>query len=326
MPSASQKLVSVIIPCYNEETSIGPFLERIRAVAQGLTNYGFEFLFVDDGSRDGTNAAIVEEAGEDFRVKLVTLSRNFGHQRAITAGLDLCSGDFIVIIDADLQDPPELIPKILERLEQGNDLVHMVRENRKVDSFWKRFSAKVFYALMRRYVLPELPEGAPDFKGFNRRVLEALRQHRERVRFLRGALATLGFRQDTLPYVREARHAGRSKYPAKKILTLARDAIISYSVIPLRLSLFIGVLACFAALMFAAVCVFLYCFGPGLEEPVLMLLITIECGFFGLVLIMIGILGEYVGCMMQELKHRPLYIVESVRNLTPPAGPSAPTP
>jgi len=176
MSDSHDRLVSIVVPCYNEEEMIIPFLERMRAVSRGgierdtagLPGYSFEYVFVDDGSRDGTSARIAEEADRDPRVRLIRLSRNFGHQRAITAGLDFCRGDFAVVIDADLQDPPEIIPKILERLSGDCDIVHMVRAERKVDSIAKRLSARVFYATMRRYVLPELPEDAPDFKGFNR--------------------------------------------------------------------------------------------------------------------------------------------------------------
>jgi len=321
MARGSHEIVSVIIPCCNEEGTVAACLARMRAVAEDLPEYDVEFLFVDDGSRDATNAILVDEAAQDFRVKVVTLSRNFGHQRAITAGLDLCSGDYIVIIDADLQNPPEHIPAILERLKEGYDLVHMVRANRQVDSVWKRVSARGFYALMRRYVLPELPENAPDFKGFNRRVLEALRQYPERVRFLRGLFATLGFRQTTLAYTREARHAGRSKYPLSRILAFGRDAVASFSVIPLRLSLAAGMVTCLAAVVFLAACGLRHWAGSGLRDPVLMILITLLIGLSGLILVTLGIVGEYLGCMMRELKQRPLYLVESVRNLTPPRAP-----
>ena len=317
MANTSQQLVSIIVPCFNEEGMVDAFLERVRAVCEGLPEYGFEFLFVDDGSRDGTNAAIVARAERDPRVKLVTLSRNFGHQRAIAAGLDLCLGDYVVVIDADLQDPPELIPQILERLRAGSDIVHMVRESRDVDSFAKRFSARVFYAFMRRYVLPALPEDAPDFKGFNRRVLDTLRLYGERVRFLRGIIATLGFRQAAIPYVREARYAGKSKYPWKNVLRFGRDAVVSYSVIPLRVGLVAGIAVCAATAVFAAVCV-AACIAGALPQPTVMFLIALVGGLGGLLLVMLGIVGEYLGCMMRELKQRPLYIVESLVNLAPP--------
>ncbi len=294
---------------------VAAFLERMRPVCAGLPSYGFELLFVDDGSTDDTGARLLEEAKKDERIKLVTLSRNFGHQRAITAGLDFCSGDYVVVIDADLQDPPERLPEILERLSEGFDLVHMVRSRRDVDSFAKRLTARVFYAVMRRYVLPAMPEDAPDFKGFNRNVLEALRQYRERVRFLRGAFATLGFRQCSLPYVREERYAGRSKYPWKKMIAFGRDAVLSYSVIPLRVGLFAGVLACAGTGIFAMVCIAMWAILGTLSDPLLLVLIGLVGGLGGIILIVLGMMGEYLGLVVREVKQRPLYIVRATHNL-----------
>ncbi len=317
MSDSEKRLVSVVVPCYNEENMIEAFLERIRCVPQGLPEYAFGYVFVDDGSRDGTAARVVDEAGHDPRVKLVRLSRNFGHQRAITAGLDFCQGDFVVVIDADLQDPPEAIPEILGRLSGDCDLVHMVRSDRTVDSAAKRISARLFYAVMHRYVLPELAEDGPDFKGFNRQVLEALRLYRERVRFMRGILATLGFRQVSISYVRLPRYRGESKYPIRKILALARDAVVSFSVIPLRLGFIVGIPAlAFAFLFGISGLVWHFAFG-GLRTPGETVIITLICGFSGLILMALGAIGEYLGCLIREAKQRPLYIVRSVVNVTP---------
>jgi len=320
MEAINRKLVSIVTPCYNEEAMIPVFLERLKAACQAVPQCTFEFVFVDDGSRDNTNQRILDKAEQDPRVKLISLSRSFGQQRAITAGLDLCAGDYVVVIDADLQDPPELIPKILQRLDEGYDLVHMVREDRRVDSAAKRISAKIFYATMRRFVLPELPEDAPDFKGFNRAVLEALRRYRERVRFLRGVLATLGFKQCAIPYVREPRYAGKGKYPWRRILAFGRDAVVSYSVIPLRLGLFAGLLTCLGAFVFGLGCAFRYWLGGGLRQPLLLIIIALIGALSGLNLIVLGLMGEYLGGMMRELKQRPLYIIRSTHNLTLPGA------
>jgi len=318
MVTVSQKRVSIVVPCYNEEEMLPAFLERTRAVCRDIEDHEFEFLFVNDGSTDASQATILDEAARDPRVKLVALSRNFGHQRAITAGLDFCTGDYVIVIDADLQDPPELIPKIIAKLEDGYDLVHLVREDRRVDSSWKRFSAQVFYAFMRRFVLTALPADAPDFKGFNRRVLAAFRQYGEHVRFLRGIFATLGFKQTSILYTRDVRYAGKSKYPLKKILALGRDAVLSYSVFPLHCSLFAGMLACLATALFAVGCLLYHFVGPGLREPLLLLLVGLVSGFGGAILVVLGIIGEYLGIIMNEAKQRPLYIVESVHNVTTP--------
>lgn len=314
MASVPRKLVSIIAPCYNEAMVLDAFLACVRKTTEALPDYYFEFLFIDDGSQDGTETLLAGEAQSDPRVRLVCLSRNFGHQRAITAGLDLCSGDYIIVMDADLQDPPELIPQILDQLEAGFDLVHTVRTDRHVDSPAKRLSARLFYAVMRRWVLPELPEDAGDFKGFNRQVLEALRQYRERVRFLRGAFATLGFKQTTLPYVRAARYAGVSKYPLTNILRLARDAVVSNSVLPLRFGVYLGV-AIWMILPFYVLACLLGHLLRGFDQPVMLLLIGLVCAFFGVILILLGLIGEYLKCIVLEVKQRPLYIVRAVHNL-----------
>ncbi|NIA16294.1 MAG: glycosyltransferase [Nitrospiraceae bacterium] len=315
MTNPSEKLVSIIVPCHNEEASVAPFLERTRAAADQAAEFAFEFLFVDDGSQDATKRRVIEASQADPRVKLVSLSRNFGHQRAISAGLDFCSGDYVIVIDADLQDPPEMIPRIIERLEEGSDLVHMVRESRAVDSFAKRASARIFYAFMRRYVLPELTPDAPDYKGFNRRVLKAMRLYRERVRFMRGMLATLGFNQTELRYVREERHSGVTKYRGRNILRLCRDAIVSYSVIPIRLSFFAGILTALAGiLVFLASGLVHFC-GQGLDHPLLAIVIGLQLLLTGAVLTVLGLIGEYLGCIIREVKQRPLYLVESTHNL-----------
>ncbi len=317
MEGEQSKRVSVVAPCYNEALVLGAFLGRVRAIADGLPQYAFEFVFVDDGSEDATEALLTKEAEADERVRFLCLSRNFGHQRAITAGLDHCTGDFIVVLDADLQDPPELIPEILVELEAGYDLVHTVRSNRAVDSTPKRISARFFYAIMRRWVLPELPENAGDYKGFNRRVLETLALYRERVRFLRGAFATLGFKQTEVRFVREVRHAGVSKYPTRNVLRFARDAIVSNTVLPLRVGVYLGLMTWLALPVLVVLLVALHLLGGGLEEPVLWLLLVVVCAFSGTILILLGLVGEYLKCIILETKQRPLYIVRALHNVDP---------
>jgi dolichol-phosphate mannosyltransferase len=290
----------------------------MRPIASGLDHYAFEFLFIDDGSTDATAALVRAEATVDPRVKLVQLSRNFGHQRALTAGLDFCTGDYIIILDADLQDPPELIPRILERLEEGFNLVHMVRTDRRVDTAFKRHSAKLFYAVMRRWVLPEMPENAGDFKGFDRNVLNALSHYRERVRFLRGAFATLGFRQTTIPYERAPRAAGVSKYPLVRMLRLARDAVVSNTVLPVRFFLYFGLVLCALVPLYAAGVLAYALANGGVGEPVALFLVGLVTVCTGVILLALGAVGEYLKCIVLEVKRRPLYIVESTANLPLP--------
>jgi len=311
----ARKLVSVVSPCYNEAEVAPAFLARLRAMADGQTNYDFEFILVDDGSRDETEAVLLAERELDPRVHVVALARNFGHQRALTAGLDFCSGDYIVILDSDLQDPPETIPAVIAALENGADIVHTVRSDRSVDPWLKRVTAQLFYRIMKRYVLAELPEDSADFKGFNRRVLDAFHLFPERVRFLRGSFATLGFRQAQVSFVREERFAGRSKYPWKAMLRLGRDAIMSNSALPLRWALYAG--AGMAALAGVLTVLWLGAMLLGVSpvrpiEAVLLIgLVTTNA----LVLGFLGIIGEYLKVIMLETKQRPHYIVRAAHGL-----------
>jgi len=303
------KKISLVIPCYNEASALSAFYSRASRVAEDLSAFDMEFLFVDDGSTDNTEAVLRGLASRDGRIKLLFLSRNFGHQRAITAGLDHCIGDYIVVLDADLQDPPELIPKMVALLDEGYDLVHTVRTDRSVDPLFKRISAKLFYAMMKRWVLPELPENAGDFKVFNRKVLDALKDYRESVRFLRGAFATIGFKQTQVEFTREARHSGHSKYPTWNMLRFARDAIVSNTVLPLRLSFFFGLLTLCVLPLYAAWAIYDYIQGTA-HDPLMLIMLGMTQLFSGAILIMLGVLGEYIKVLVLETKHRPLYIVK----------------
>ena len=315
MNDASSKHVCVLAPCFNEAGSIEKFVSRVKAVATQFPAFDFEILLIDDGSRDGTDAIIARLAMGDPAIRGVILSRNFGHQRAIVAGLDVCDADYVVVIDADLQDPPELIPQMLDRLEEGYDVVHAVRADRSVDSFIKRTTARGFYAFMRRWALPELVENAADFKAFNRRAFDALMKYREHVRFLRGLVATLGFRQTTVSFTRAARYSGFSKYRARNVLRLARDAIVSNTVLPLRAGLYLGLLLWCALPVYAAVCLWMHFQGAGLGALGLHLLAGLFMSLFGAVFILIGVIGEYLKIIMLEVKDRPLYIVRESFNL-----------
>jgi len=315
MNENGNSLVSVVVPCYNEEAVLETFFERVGAVARAHSGYAFEFVFVDDGSDDGTAGTLDDLAGKDARVKGLTLSRNFGHQIAITAGLDAAAGQYVVVIDADLQDPPELIPDMLERLENGNDIVHMVRHNRRGESLPKRLTARLFYAVMRRCALPELPLDAGDFKAFNRRVLLAVRQYRERVRFIRGIFAGVGFKQTELSYARDPRYAGRSKYPWRKVVRFAVDAVTAYSLLPLRLALVAGVLAWVGLVAYLAATLIRWVAARAAPDLRWTAIVVVFLGLSGLNLIFLGMIGEYLGRVLRELKQRPLYVVRSRRNL-----------
>lgn len=312
----AKKHVCVVAPCHNEGGLLAHFVERVKALQLDLPQFDLEVLLIDDGSTDDTEGVIARFAAGDTTIKGVILSRNFGHQRAIAAGLDYVDADYVVVMDADLQDPPELVPAMLAQLESGYDVVHAVRIDRSVDSIPKRVSARLFYAFMRRWVLPELVENAADFKAFNRRALDALRDYREHVRFLRGLVATLGFRQATVPFVRAARHAGLSKYHLRNVLRLARDAIVSNTVLPLRLGLFAGVLLWCTLPLYGGACLAAHYWGGGLATPGLHIVVALMLWLFGLTFVFVGLIGEYLKVMLLEMKDRPLYIVRDCHNLT----------
>ena len=313
------KTLTLVVPCHNEALVLEAFVSRCDAVAADCPGYRFVYLFVDDGSTDDTWERLVALAREDVRVRAIRLSRNYEQQRAIAAGLDHCEGDCVAILDADLQDPPELLPQMLARIAAGADIVHAVRGDRSSDSAFKRWTAWGFYRLMRRWVLPELPENAGDFKLFNRQVLDAVRQYRERVRFLRGNLATVGFRQETMVYARPPRHAGVSKYPLRRMLRLARDAVFSNTALPLRWCTYTGagVVALWPVVCVAAL---------AMEEPsVVLLLLLMQWLLMGLLMVGVGLAGEYFKVILLEVKQRPLYLVRDCINVSiaPGIGPAA---
>ena len=303
-------LVSVVAPMLNEEDTAGVFCERVRDACDGLP---WELVVVDDGSTDGTPAILAEIAARDTRIKVVTLSRNFGHQMAITAGLDHASGDAVVMIDADLQDPPELIPTMIEHWRAGSDVVYTMRTNREGESRFKVVTARWFYGLMGRVAAVPLASNSGDFRLLSRRALDAMLTMRERNRYLRGMTSWVGFTQTALPYERAARHAGKTKYPIRKMVHFALDAIASFSNVPLQLATIAGFV--FAAIAFLAVPVAIgfRIFGqflPGITTTVVAVLLL-----GGFQLIAIGLIGEYVGRIYDEVKRRPLYIVSARANV-----------
>jgi glycosyltransferase involved in cell wall biosynthesis len=303
-------LVSVVAPMLNEEGTARVFCERVRAAMADLP---WELVIVDDGSSDGTPQILAELAAADERVKVVTLSRNFGHQMAITAGLDHASGDAVVMIDADLQDPPELIPTMVEHWRAGSDVVYTMRTHREGESRFKVVTARWFYGLMGRVSAVPLASNSGDFRLLSRQALDALLTMRERNRYLRGMTSWVGFTQTALPYDRAARHSGETKYPIRKMVHFALDAIASFSNVPLQLATIAGFI--FAALAFLAVPVAIAfrVFGqflPGITTTVVAVLLL-----GGFQLIAIGLIGEYVGRIYDEVKRRPLYIVRERANV-----------
>jgi dolichol-phosphate mannosyltransferase len=306
-------LVSVVAPMLNEEGTAHIFCERVRNAMEGLP---WELIVVDDGSRDETPVILAEFAAADPRIKVVTLSRNFGHQMAITAGLDHASGDAVVMIDADLQDPPELIPSMVDHWRAGSDVVYTTRTERTGESRFKLTTARWFYSILGRVADVPLVANAGDFRLLDRRALDALLTMRERNRYLRGMTSWVGFTQTALPYVREARHAGETKYPLRKMVHFALDAIASFSNVPLQLATVAGFVCAALAFLAIPVAVAFKIFGnfiPGITTTVVAVLLL-----GGFQLIAIGLIGEYVGRIYDEVKRRPLYIVRDRANVDVP--------
>lgn len=300
-------LVSLIIPVYNEEESLEIFHRTVYPFLEGEP-YDFEFVFVDDGSRDATLAVLRRLHGRDARVKAVSFSRNFGKEYALTAGLRYASGEAVIPLDVDLQDPPELIPAFLRHWEQGADMVVGVRGNREADGRLKRWSAALFYRVFRRMTGDMIEDNAGDFRLLSRRVADELLRLPERVRFNKGLYGWVGFSRVTVPYVRPRRVAGTGKWPGWKLWNFALDGIFSFSTLPLRLWSYLGgliALTGFGYAMLILVRTVLY----GVDVPGYASLMVVVLTLGGLILVSLGIIGEYLGRIFEEIKRRPLYIV-----------------
>ncbi len=301
--------LSIVIPLYNEAASIDELLRRVSAVVRGLPEppLDYEVICVDDGSRDATREKLVAAARIDPHLRVIALSRNFGHQIAATAGLDASRGDAVVLMDGDLQDPPELIAAFLEQYRAGYDVVYATRRRRSGESRFKILTAAVFYRIVRRLTNVSIPVDTGDFRLMSRRVIEALRQTRERHRFIRGLVSWVGYNQVGVEYDRDARFAGETKYPVSKMIRFAVDGITAFSEIPLRFASYLGFITSSFAFLYAVVVLILKILGynePGYTSTILTVLFL-----GGVQLIGIGILGEYVGRIYDEIKARPLYLV-----------------
>ncbi|MEK7623166.1 MAG: glycosyltransferase family 2 protein [Patescibacteria group bacterium] len=299
---------SIIIPIYNEEAVLPKLYERLRSVCDSLAGEG-ELIFVDDGSRDQSLSIIEKFRSQDPRVKILSFSRNFGHQMAITAGLDAASGEAVVIIDADLQDPPELIPELIKKWREGYKVVYAERSARRGDGIFKRASARLFYRLLKWLTKYPIPENVGDFRLLDKQVVTELRQLREQHRFMRGLTSWVGFRQGKVAFVRDPRYAGETKYPFRKMLRFAFDGITSFSIVPLRLAVSLGffiVIICVGLALWALGARFI--FHVTIQGWTSLMLAVVFMG--GVQLMMLGVVGEYVGRIYEEVKGRPLYIIE----------------
>jgi glycosyltransferase involved in cell wall biosynthesis len=301
--------LSIVIPLYNEAGNIDELLRRVTAVVRTLPEppLAYEIICVDDGSRDATREKLVAAARIDPRLRVISLSRNFGHQIAATAGLDAARGDAVVLMDGDLQDPPELIAEFLERYRAGYDVVYATRRRRSGESRFKILTAALFYRVVRRLTNVSIPVDTGDFRLMSRRVVDALRETRERHRFIRGLVSWVGFHQTGVEYDRDPRFSGETKYPFSKMLKFAIDGITAFSEIPLRFASYLGFITSSFAFLYAVVILilkFLHFNEPGYTSTILTVLFL-----GGVQLIGIGILGEYVGRIYDEIKARPLYLI-----------------
>ncbi len=304
-------LISVIAPLYNEEAVLEAFYARVKGTLEGID---YELVLVNDGSRDRTLSIAKDLCRRDPRVKLISLSRNFGHQIAITAGLDKASGEAVVIIDADLQDPPEVIPEMIERWREGCKVVYGVRTKRQGESLFKRLSAAMFYRLMRRLTSVDIPLDAGDFRLLDRAVVEQLASMRERHRFLRGLTSWVGFKQCEVHYTRDPRFAGETKYPLKKMLGFALDAIFSFSNVPLRMASLMGFAVSGVSFLLILYGLGIRLFAPESAIPGWASVFVAILFLGGVQLIAVGILGEYIARIYEEVKQRPLYVIDEEVN------------
>lgn len=302
-------LLSIIIPCYNEEVVLRATHERLTKVMDQMPDLDYELIFVDDGSHDQTQQILTQLHLHDPHVRVLGLSRNFGHQIAVTAGLEEASGDAVVVIDADLQDPPEVIPQMVSLWRDGNDVVYGIRLEREGESTFKLWTAKVFYRVINRLSETKMPLDAGDFRLLDRKVVEVIKTMPERARFLRGMVSWTGFRQVSIPYARAARHAGDSKYPLAKMIHFAMDGIISFSLVPLKLAIWTGFLAIWVAVAGIIVAVLDRLLDKNLTRGWASLFVAVLF-MGGVQLVSLGIIGEYLGRIYTEVKRRPLYVVQ----------------
>lgn len=307
--------LSIVVPLYNEEGNVAPLVERIAGIAERLPGISsYEIVLVNDGSRDRTLEKIREEMRRRHDVVLVNLSRNFGHQIAATAGLDIAQGDAVVLMDGDLQDPPELIAEFVQRWRSGYDVVYAVRRTRKGESPFKLFTAAMFYRTIKRLTNVSIPVDTGDFRLMSRRVVEALKRSHERHRFLRGMVSWVGYNQIGVEYDRQERLSGETKYPFKKMLKFAVDGITSFSDVPLRFASYLGFTVSTAAFIYAVIIILFKAFHFGTPEYARGWASTMVVILFlgGVQLIGIGILGEYIGRIYDEVKARPLYLIADI--------------
>jgi dolichol-phosphate mannosyltransferase len=299
---------------YNEEAVIPETYRRLNKVMEGFGE-SYEIIFINDGSRDKTQLMLSELCKSDSHIKLIDFARNFGHQVAITAGMDYAAGECMVIIDGDLQDPPELIPEMVKMWRSGFDVVYGKRKSRQGETFFKKFTAKAFYRILRSMTDVNIPVDTGDFRLIDRKVCEALKQLPERSRYVRGLMSWVGFKQTPIEFERSERFAGETKYPLKKMLKLASDGIMSFSYKPLKMATWVGSVISALSFLYLLAVLIQKIFFPSSAQSGWASLIAVNLFFNGIILLILGIIGEYIGRIYDEAKGRPLYIVRELKNM-----------
>jgi len=303
--------LSIVVPCFNEEACLAQLHERLTAAAHGAAGEDYEIVLVNDGSRDASWELMRRLAGEDPHLVAINLSRNHGHQLALTAGLDLCVGDTVLIIDADLQDPPELLPEMMRAMrENGADVVYGVRRSRAGETAFKRATAHGFYRLLSRATDVDIPLDAGDFRLMSRRALDALLAMPEQARFIRGMVAWIGFRQLPFLYDRQERFAGETKYPLGKMVRFALDALTGFSSAPLKLASHAGLALSLGSLVLIAYIAWAWASGQSIQGWTSLMLVVVVLG--AVQMFVLALMGEYIGRLYNEAKARPLYIVQEI--------------
>lgn len=306
--------LSIIVPCYNEEEVIIESYKRLKQVSQKL-DFDTDIIFINDGSIDRTEQILSEIAITDKNVKVISFSRNFGHQNAVTAGLNHCTSDLAVIIDADLQDPPELIPQMIETLKKNQaQVVYCVRKIRKGESLFKRFSAKIFYRFLNFLSEIRLPVDTGDFRLVDKNIIREFNRMREKGKYIRGLIAWMGFKQVPFYYEREARFAGETKYSLSKMIKLATTSMLYFSKKPLKIAIYLGFFTTLVAILLVLWSIFGKIFGFTNADPGWTSLFIAIVFFGGIQLLTIGILGTYIGTLFDEVKDRPEYVVKNLLN------------
>lgn len=305
-----KKILSVVVSVYNEEQALPLFYQTAKPILEALS-WDYELLFVNDGSRDGSRRLLEQMAGQDKKVRVISFSRNFGHEAAMIAGVDYASGDAIVCMDADLQHPPQCIPQIIEKLEQGYGVISMVRTKNKSAGLVKNFTSAAFYKLINTLSDVKFEANASDFFAVSSQAADVLREnYREKVRFLRGYVQNIGFAKTTIEYEAHDRVAGESKYSIRKLFVFSMNTIMCFSNLPLKLGIYAGI---FAALLGVAVMVYTLFTRQGAPSGYATIVVLI-CFMFAILFVIVGIIGEYIAILFSELKDRPIYIVDKASN------------